>query len=75
MGLFRRRAEKRAASPPQRLFRAPGINFADILGRVDEDAALRLSAVWASVRLLSDTLSTLPVDVFRPGSAGSGWVI
>jgi HK97 family phage portal protein len=35
---------------------------------VDTDAAQRLSAVWACVRLLADTVSTLPVDVYRDGS-------
>jgi HK97 family phage portal protein len=34
---------------------------------VHGDQALRLSAVWACVRLLSDTISTLPVDVYRKG--------
>jgi HK97 family phage portal protein len=32
--------------------------------RVDEDTALRLSAVYASVRLIADTIATLPVDQF-----------
>lgn len=31
---------------------------------VDEDTSLRLSAVYACVRLISDTISTLPVDQF-----------
>lgn len=35
---------------------------------VNADQALRLSAVWACVRLLADTVSTLPVDVYRRGS-------
>ena len=35
---------------------------------VDADKALRLSSAWACVRLLADTVSTLPVDVFRDGS-------
>jgi HK97 family phage portal protein len=34
---------------------------------VNSDQALRLSAVWACVRLLADTVSTLPVDVYRKG--------
>jgi HK97 family phage portal protein len=34
---------------------------------VTPDQALRLSAVWACVRLLADTISTLPVDVYRKG--------
>ena len=32
--------------------------------RVNSDTALGLSAVFGAVRLLSDTISTLPVDVF-----------
>lgn len=33
------------------------------------ESAQRLSAVWACVRLLADTVSTLPVDVYREGTA------
>jgi HK97 family phage portal protein len=34
---------------------------------VNADSAMRLSAVWACVRLLADCVSTLPVDVYRQG--------
>jgi HK97 family phage portal protein len=34
---------------------------------VTPDHALRLSAVWSCVRLLSDAVSTLPLDVYRRG--------
>lgn len=34
---------------------------------VTPDQALRLSAVWSCVRLLADTVSTMPVDVYRDG--------
>lgn len=34
---------------------------------VTPDQAMRLSAVWSCVRLLADTISTLPVDVYRDG--------
>lgn len=34
---------------------------------VNADQAMRLSAVWACVRLLADTVSTLPLDVYRDG--------
>ena len=34
---------------------------------VTPDQAMRLSAVWSCVRLLADTVSTLPVDVYRDG--------
>jgi HK97 family phage portal protein len=36
--------------------------------QVTPDSALRLSAVWACVGLLADTVSTMPVDAFRQGS-------
>jgi len=35
---------------------------------VNTDNALRLSAVWACVRLLADCVSTLPLHAFRDGS-------
>ena len=35
---------------------------------VNADTALRLAAVWACVRLLADTVSTMPVHVFREGT-------
>jgi HK97 family phage portal protein len=34
---------------------------------VTTDHALRLTAVWACVRLLADAVSTLPLDVYRRG--------
>jgi HK97 family phage portal protein len=34
---------------------------------VTTDRALRLSTVWACVRLLADSVSTLPLDVYRRG--------
>jgi HK97 family phage portal protein len=49
--------------------------------RVDDDTALRLSAVYASVRLIADTIATLPVDQFirvdgerRPFRPRDRWV-
>ena len=36
--------------------------------RVDHDRALRHNAVWASVRLLSETVATLPLDVYDAGT-------
>ena len=35
---------------------------------VTPDAALRLSSVWACVRLLTDTISSMPVDAYRAGT-------
>jgi HK97 family phage portal protein len=34
---------------------------------VDQDSALRHAAVWACVKLLADTVATLPVAVYRQG--------
>jgi HK97 family phage portal protein len=36
---------------------------------VTTDKALRLSTVWACTRLLADSVSTLPLDVYRKGEA------
>jgi len=38
---------------------------------VTEDAVLSISAVYASIRLLSDSISTLPLHVYEKGSDGS----
>ncbi len=38
---------------------------------VNVDKALQLSAVWACVRLLSETVSTLPLKLYRRGEDGS----
>jgi HK97 family phage portal protein len=32
---------------------------------VNEDSALQLSAVWAAVRILGETMATLPLDVYK----------
>lgn len=37
---------------------------------VDDDQALRLGAVWGCVDLLSELVSTLPVDEYRRGQTG-----
>lgn len=47
---------------------SPGHTWALGAG-VDTDKALRLSAVWACVRLLADTVSTLPLDVYAGATA------
>jgi HK97 family phage portal protein len=64
--------KKRAALPPFAVTTGGGVGpLATWAGAtVDADAAMRLSAVWACVRLLSDTVSTLPVDVYRKGERG-----
>ena len=37
---------------------------------VNEDSAMQLSAVWACVRLLSETVASLPVNVYRKTPKG-----
>lgn len=37
---------------------------------VTEDSAMQLSAVWACVRLLAETVASLPVTVYRKTAAG-----
>jgi len=37
---------------------------------VDEDAALSSSAIWAGIRLISESLSTVPLHVYRMGEDG-----
>ncbi len=48
----------------------PG-DFAHIGQHVTADRAMRLSAVWACVRLLADTISTFPLDVYRRAPSGT----
>jgi HK97 family phage portal protein len=69
MRFFRRDREERAALPPWTITTGPGgLNLPTWAGvTVSPDQAMRLSACWACVRLLADTVSTLPVDVFRRG--------
>jgi HK97 family phage portal protein len=67
VGLFSRKVETRQQFiVPSELTGSSG-NFADV--NVNADQALRLSAVWACVNLLSNTVSTLPVKAHRPGGA------
>jgi len=56
-----------------------GSTFADILGsgggtksgvKVDEEIALTFSAVWACVRILSETIASLPLGVFKRTNDG-----
>jgi phage portal protein BeeE len=63
MGLFSKKVETRDLDfiVPSELI-GDG-SYADV--QVTPDTALRLSAVWACVRLLADTVSTLPLDTFR----------
>jgi HK97 family phage portal protein len=67
VGLFSKKVETRQQFiVPSELTGGAG-NFADV--NVNSDQALRLSAVWACVNLLSNTVSTLPMKAHRPGGA------
>jgi HK97 family phage portal protein len=83
VGLFSRKVEMRQQFiVPSELTGGSG-NFADV--NVNSDQALRLSAVWACVNLLSNTVSTLPLKAHRPcgaefdplllASPAAGWTL
>ncbi len=59
-----KKVEQRSEFIVPRELLSPG-TFADV--PVTVETSLRLSSVWACVRLLADTVSTLPVDVYRDG--------
>ena len=42
--------------------------------RVSEDNSIGLPAVWAAVRLLSETISSLPLNVYRKDNDGSKYI-
>ena len=69
MGLFRRQSEQRAVTAADIL---AAINDRRSYGggapSVTNDSAMRLSAVWACVRLIAGVGSTLPLDVYRAQS-------
>jgi HK97 family phage portal protein len=66
MGLFRRRRlEQRELVSLQQLLSDANMTVSG--ESVTPDSAMRLSAVWSCVKLLADTVSTLPVDVYRRG--------
>ena len=58
--------ERRSGSAFQNLFAAGALTDRPSLTgvRVDQESALRLSAVYAAVRLIADTIGTLPLDQF-----------
>ena len=57
---------ERRSTAFQNLFAAGALTDRPALSgvRVDQDTALRLSAVYSAVRLIADTIATLPVDQF-----------
>jgi HK97 family phage portal protein len=64
MGLFKREQRAITATDVLRLINDRR-STAPPMPHVDSDSALRLSAVWACVRLLAGVGSTLPLDVYR----------
>ena len=42
--------------------------------RVSESNSIGLPAVWAAVRLLSETISSLPLNVYRKDRDGSKYI-
>ena len=63
MSLFRRGWDAfDPSAPPPNSSRSP---WTGRFRRPDRDQAMRLSAVWAALRLRADLISTMPIDVFR----------
>jgi HK97 family phage portal protein len=65
MGIFSRKVETRSQFIDVAELTGDSGNFADTT--VTPDSALRLSSVWAAIRLLADSISSMPIDVFRNG--------
>ena len=68
MGLFKR--EARQITADNMIAAVNGMRLAPGAPPVDANSAMRLSAVWACVRLLAGVGSTLPLDQFLDGRAG-----
>src|SRR5262249_58931504 len=66
---FGKRREERAALPPFAITVGPAGGMLPTWAgtTVGTDEAMRLAAVWSCIRLLADTVSTLPVDCYRQG--------
>ncbi|NBW09899.1 MAG: phage portal protein [Caulobacteraceae bacterium] len=66
MGLFRRQPEQRAVTAGDILAAINDRRSGNMAGpSVTNESAMRLSAVWACVRLIAGVGSTLPLDVYR----------
>jgi len=63
------------ANPDQWLIRAFGAQETDAGVYVDENAALSSSAIWAGIRLISESLSTVPLHVFQMQADGQRRVV
>jgi HK97 family phage portal protein len=67
VSLFRGLLSKRLTAQTAPLIPSPGQGAGTLAGsvRVNQDTALRNSAVWAALRIRADLISTMPVDVYR----------
>jgi HK97 family phage portal protein len=63
------------ANPDRWLLRAFGAEPTNSGVHVDESATLSSSAFWAGVRLISESLSTVPLHVYRMGEDGERRVV
>ena len=62
---LRRTRETRLFAGSSRIPSVDAYNLADAGVRVDEENAQSLTAVWASIRLIADTIASLPVGVYE----------
>jgi len=65
MSLFK--TERRAVTVENIISAAIGSRASGVLGIVDREYALRHSAFWGCIQLISRTVSGLPLDAFRNG--------
>lgn len=66
MSLFRRKNEARSVTPESLLALHRSIRSGDVAPMyVDADTAMRHTAVWACLRLVAGTVSSLPIDVVK----------
>ena len=64
---------------PKKEKRSSAINLGSVYNsssgvKVSEDNSIGLTAVWAAVRVLSETISSLPLNVYRKDADGSKYV-
>jgi HK97 family phage portal protein len=58
------------SNPDSWLYDALGANKTNSGTRINEATALNLSAVWAAVRVLTDTVASIPIHVYRHAEGG-----
>ena len=70
MGLFDFFRSEKRGSDRAFLQAALGVN-ANAGVAVDENSALNFSAVWACVRVISEAIASLPINVYREEANGN----